>query len=339
MKYQKSNIKNQRFVINKPKHLLRVTIYGLLITALSSCATIYNPATQKKELILIDTRAEVFLGRNIDSQVAQSYEIIKDVQTNERVNKIGRDIALVSDRQDLKYIFKVVKDKEVNAFATPGGFIYLNTGLIDRVDDDELACVIAHEVGHVAARHIVKKLQTQIGYDILMSLAFGKGGAEEVQKAINITFNLVSLGYSREDEYMADKLAVRYTSKAGYDPEAMIRLFKKLQELEKDKTIATPLFLRSHPYLAQRITQATKEISALRSTSLNNPPLPVQVKQEEKKTLPFSKPVKEEGSAKTQTDTQTTSLFYGLYKKCPVCGKTYPKNYQYCPKDGTKLTF
>ncbi|MCX5657535.1 MAG: M48 family metalloprotease, partial [Candidatus Omnitrophica bacterium] len=186
MKNKISNIKNKKFIINKPKHLLLVTSYWLLVTIfIGGCATIYNPATQKKELILIDTQAEVLLGRNMDVQVAQSFEVIKDAGPSERVNKIGRDIALVADRQDLKYIFKIVKDKEVNAFSTPGGFVYINTGLLDRVDDNELACVLAHEVGHIAARHIVKKLQTQIGYDILMSLAFGKGGAEEVQKAIS----------------------------------------------------------------------------------------------------------------------------------------------------------
>ncbi len=339
MKNKILNIKNQRFIFRNLNSLLLVTGYWLLVTGfLNGCATIYNPATQKKELILIDTQAEVLLGRNMDVQVAQSFEVIKDAGPSERVNKIGRDIALVADRQDLKYVFRIVKNKEVNAFATPGGFIYLNTGLLDRVDDDELACVLAHEVGHIAARHIVKKLQTQIGYDILMSLAFGKGGAEEVQKAINITFNLVSLGYSRDDEYLADKLAVKYAYKAGYDPEAMIRFFKKLKELEKDKTVATPLFLRSHPYLDQRITRAGKEIAALKDTSSITSPLPGQVTKEEK-VLP-SMPVKEEGSAaKTSTKPQTASLFYGLSKKCPACGKTYPKSYQYCPKDGTKLTF
>lgn len=286
------------------------------IVFLYGCATIYNPATQQKELILIDTDTEVMLGRQVDFQISQNYTIIKGTKDNERVNIIGRKIAEVSDRQDLKYVFKIIKDKEVNAFCIPGGIVYVNTGLLEKVDDDELACVLGHEVGHIAARHIVKKIQAQLGYELLVSLALGRLGAQGVEKALDIVFNIIALGYSREDEFLADKLGIKYAYKAGYDPEAMVRFFKKLQELKKDKTIATPLFLRSHPYLEQRIERAEEEIALL--------------KEKDRETI----------SPTPQSQTliqQFSPVSSGKYKKCPSCNKIYPRNYEYCPEDGSKL--
>lgn len=322
------------------------TCYFLLATIfLSGCATMYNPATQKEELILIDTSSEVFLGRNMDYRITQSYYIVKDIQINERVNVIGKKIAQVSDRQDLIYRFRVIKDEEINAFTTPGGYIYIHTGLLEKVNDDELAAVLAHEIGHVAARHIVKKLQAKIGYDILMSFAFGRGGAEDLQKAINVTFNLLSLGYGREDEFLADKLGIKYASQAGFDPQGMVSLFKKLQELEKNRAFATPLFLRSHPPLKDRIKRAQEEIANLKlkqEVSQNNPapgiPIVIPKTTASPSPTPMVKPTPiNKGESETQTPPQFSRS--GLYKGCPECGKTYPRSYQYCPRDGTKLKF
>ncbi len=309
---------------------------------LDGCATMYNPATQKEELIFIDTSSEVFLGRNMDYRITQSYYIVKDIQINERVNVIGKKIARVSDRQDLIYHFRVIKDKEINAFATPGGYIYVHTGLLEKVNDDELAAVLAHEIGHVAARHIVKKLQAKIGYDILMSFAFGRGGPEDLQKAINVTFNLLSLGYSREDEYLADKLGIKYASKAGFDPQGMVNLLKKLQELEKNKAFATPLFLRSHPPLKDRIKRAQEEIANLnQEVSQNNPASGISVVVPKTTASPSPTPMVKPAPVKSESETQTPPQFSqsGLYKGCLQCGKTYPRSYQYCPGDGTKLKF
>ena len=139
--------------------------------SMSGCATVYNPATERKELIFITTPMEVALGKNAAMQVQQQYAFIKDPKEINRVTEIGERLAKVSDRTDLKYHFSVVQDKEINAFTMPGGYIYINSGLLEMTNDDELACVIGHEIGHVAARHIAKKLQVQLGYDILMNVA------------------------------------------------------------------------------------------------------------------------------------------------------------------------
>ncbi|MDP2911409.1 MAG: M48 family metallopeptidase [Candidatus Omnitrophota bacterium] len=267
----------------------------------SGCATLYNPATERKELVLLTTPMEVAIGQNAAMQVAQQYTFIKDPKEISRVTEIGEKLAKVSDRTDLKYHFAVVEDKEINAFTMPGGYIYINSGLIDIVtSDDELACVIGHEIGHVAARHIAKKLQTQLGYDILMSVALQNANVRQMQQVIGVTFNLVELGYSREDELLSDRLGAKYAYKAGYDPYAMVSFLKKLNE--KDKSSMGPVFLRSHPYTSQRIQLMEKELPSI-----------------------ISKPKENKAS------NQITRVM------CPKCRKIFPSTVTYCPYDGTKL--
>lgn len=244
---------------------LRKLCLIFFIVVLSGCATIYNPATERQEFILIDTAAEVALGQNVASSVIRQYRLVKEPQLNEHLKSVGDKIAKVSDRQDLPYHFFIVDQKDVNAFAAPGGYIFVHKGLLDKIDsDDELAGVLAHEIGHIAARHSVKQLQAALGYDILMSLAFRGGSAKDVERAVNITFGLIQRGYSRKDELEADRLAVRYSHKAGFDPKAMIGFLKKLQELEKHQPLQIEIFLRTHPFLPQRIEVVEEEIKKLK---------------------------------------------------------------------------
>ncbi|MBU3958776.1 MAG: M48 family metalloprotease [Candidatus Omnitrophica bacterium] len=228
----------------------------------SGCVTIYNPATQKRETLLIGTKQEVSLGQSMDRQIQRELPILKDTPQQERLDRIGQKVAGASDRQDLEYHFKIIKDKDLNAFAVPGGFVYLNSGLIDAAGDDELACVLAHEIGHIAARHSVKKLQASLGYQVVMNIIWGVGGAQTVSRAISITFNLVSLGYSRKDEFLADKLAVKYAYNSGFNPQGMVTFFEKLQKEAQNRGPDFNLvFLSSHPPIKERIKNAQNEIA------------------------------------------------------------------------------
>ena len=289
----------------KRMKIARIFIISLIFGSflISGCATMYNPATEKKEVVFITTPMEVALGKNTAMQVAQQYAFVKDPQQVDKVTEIGEKLAKVSDRTDLKYHFAVVKDKEINAFTMPGGYIYINSGLLAITNDDELACVIGHEIGHVAARHIAKKLQTQLGYGILMNIALQNTSVSQMQQAIDVTFNLAELGYSREDELMADRLGTKYAYKAGYDPNAMVTFLKKLKE--KDKSDMGPVFLRSHPYTSQRIQMMEKEIPVIMS--------------------------KVDAKANNETSKLPTRVM------CSKCRKIFPGTVKFCPYDGTKL--
>ena len=146
-----------------------------------------------------------------------------------------------------------------HATALPGGYVYVNRGLIEKVkDDDELACVIAHEVGHIAARHQVKRLQTSLGYTLLQALAVGAKVDSRAIRGADIAATQLFLAYSRDDELQADRLGVRYAKRAGYDPKAMIRFLGKLDELEHEKP-APRSYLRTHPYVSDRIRVVREE--------------------------------------------------------------------------------
>lgn len=239
-------------------------IFFFILLLLSGCVTIYNPATQKRETLLIDTKSEIALGRDMDRQMQKKLKILQDPKRQNRLDNIGSKVSNFSDRKDLTYYFRVIHDKEFNAFAIPGGFIYVNAGLMDAATDDELACVLGHEIGHVAARHSVKKLQANLGYQIVMSIALGLSGQQAMGKAMDIVFGLASLGYSRKDESLADKLAVKYARYAGFDPYGMITFFRKLEkEAEKKGGKLHIELFSSHPAIEERIKDVEKEITLI----------------------------------------------------------------------------
>jgi beta-barrel assembly-enhancing protease len=240
----------------------KYALLSLLILFCSGCATTYNPATGRSEAIFINTASEVAIGNSAASQIAQKYKLSDDRQALNRLESIGKGVAAASDRQDLDYKFYLIEDETLNAFTIPGGHVYIFRGLYDKLYDDELAAVMAHEIGHVAARHIVKKMQASMGYQLLSTIALvaytsgqddkKKRQAGYIAYAGATAFNLVQLGYSRQDEYEADELAVKYSKAAGYDPDGMRRALEVLKQEEK-KGLPVPYILRSHPYIDERI--------------------------------------------------------------------------------------
>jgi predicted Zn-dependent protease len=227
----------------------------------SGCVTIYNPATQRRESLFLNTSQEVSLGRDLDRQISSKYKILYDPQRQARLDAIGSRVAMASDRTDIAYVFRIVEDKELNAFATPGGFVYLHSGLMDVANDNELACVLAHEIGHIAARHSVKQMQTSLGYQLVLGIALGVSGSQDIGNAMNVVFNVTNLGYSRKDEYLADYLAVKYALRAGYDPIGMVTFFQKLKREEQARGGgARIVFLSSHPPIEERIKRVQEQI-------------------------------------------------------------------------------
>ncbi|MDD5098077.1 MAG: M48 family metallopeptidase, partial [Candidatus Omnitrophica bacterium] len=186
----------------------------------------------------------------------------QDPLIQKRVEDIGKKIAAVSDRKEIDYHFFVLDENDVNAVSLPGGYVYIFKGLIDKVSsDDELAGVIAHEVGHIVARHSIKKLQALQGYSILRILVAAAPSSGEAGNAADAAFTEMLLGYSREDELLSDQLGARYAKKAGYDPQAMITFLKKLQEINKRAPLQPKSYYsKTHPYVPDRIRVVKEEL-------------------------------------------------------------------------------
>jgi len=224
----------------------------------------FNLATRQEEYTITSTEKEVETGRKIARRVEQELALAVDEPMQERVRSIGERIAAVCDRRELVYHFAAVHDEPVNAFSLPGGWVFVNDGLIMKTaNDDELAGVIAHEVAHIAARHAVKRFETGLGIQIaqLATLAAGQGDA---LRGASIAAQAAQLAYARQDELEADRLGVKYMKAAGFDPQGMLTFLEKLQALDRYKTrylprgIVRPQYALTHPFVPDRL-RAVKE--------------------------------------------------------------------------------
>jgi len=233
---------------------------------LSGCATLYNPATGRNEVIFINSATEVAIGEATKEELFKKQPLLNNPVLEARARRIGARLAAVSDRRDIEYKFYVLDDKELNAVTLPGGLIYVNKGLMDILNDDELAYVLGHETGHVAARHIAKKLQANMAYQALLTVAFAGLGdnaqsgksAGNVITGVDTVFSLVGLKYSRNDEFEADRLGVKYSYASGFDPSASLSALEKIKKEEGPNWKVLEYF-RTHPYVDERI-KALKEL-------------------------------------------------------------------------------
>lgn len=246
-------------------HIVSIFFLFSVLCFLSSvficgCVSEYNLATEREEALFYSTDKEINLGRSIAKQIEAKYKLAEDAVMQERAYVIGQKVAAVCDRKDLVYYFKVLDEKEVNAVSLPGGYIYLNKGLMDIANDDELACVVSHEIGHIVARHSIKKLQASMGYMLARILTASTTASADAVYGADLAFSEIMLGYSREDELLADKVGVRYAKNAGFDPFAMISFLGKLKEAKRKEPLAPLSYGRTHPYIADRIRTVKQEL-------------------------------------------------------------------------------
>jgi len=238
-----------------------VSILSLwLMVFLTGCVTEYNLATQQEETFFYGTEKEVKIGAAVAEKIEAQYEIITDVDVNERVERILHRIVEVCDRKDIVYFIKVI-DKDINnAVSLPGGYIYVFKGIIDMVDnDDQLAGVIAHEVGHITAKHGLKRLQSSYGALLLQILATQSN--PNVAGGTNLALTAFFLEHSKQDEFMSDRLGVKYLKKAGYDPREMVNFLKKLKAENEKAKMKLFSYWRTHPHVSQRISIVNQEIT------------------------------------------------------------------------------
>ena len=211
------------------------------------------------------TDTEIKMGKMYASEIEKSTKFITDPVVTEYVNRIGQNIVKNSDCK-VPFTIKVIDSDEINAMALPGGFFYVNSGLILNADEEaELAGVMAHETAHVCAHHAVRE-QTRMNYAQLGTIPLifiggwtGYGIYEAASIGVPITF----MHFSREFEAQADYLGVQYMYKAGYDPQAFISFFEKIQALEKRKPGAVAKVFADHPQTPDRILHSQQEIARI----------------------------------------------------------------------------
>ncbi len=226
----------------------------------SGCATEYNLATKQQETLLYGTEKEVKIGDSVAPKIEARYTIMTDVDVNERVQRVLDRIVAVCDRKDIVYFVKVIDDDPLNAVSLPGGYIYVFRGLIDIVDsDDQLAGVIAHEVGHITARHSVKRIQNAYAAMLLQVAATQANG--NVAGGTNFALNSLFIAHSQKDEFESDRLSIKYLKKAGYDPTAMTVFLEKLKTDKEKEPLKKYSYWRTHPDISKRISVVNQAIT------------------------------------------------------------------------------
>jgi predicted Zn-dependent protease len=250
---------------------------------MAACASRSAKPDETKELPYLSEKDEIKFGNYVDAVVRSQYPIIKDEHLTRQVSAIGNQLVDVSTRPHLSYTFKVLNTSEVNAFAGPGGFVYVTVGLLDKLESrDELAAVLAHEIGHVCERHSVRSYYTAQKMQNVLTLidiaamvagvppvaSMGGDMVGDFSRIVaNLTAMIIAQGYSRSWENRADELAFDYSSRADYDPRAFVTVLERFRAMEMEKGEAIKItLLSSHPKTEDRIAH----IKSLLGEDANN---------------------------------------------------------------------
>ncbi len=213
------------------KNILTGLLTYLLIVTLTGCST--NPVTGRKDFTLFNKQQELAIGAQGHKSIMKKKKRYNNAQLQNYVNNIGQQLAQKSHRNDIRYTFTVLEDPMVNAFALPGGYIYITTGLMAYLNSEgELAGVLGHEIGHVTAKHGVKQQSAGTVGMILQSVLADKAGASAGRSFGQLGQALLS-GYGRDHELQADKLGAEYLARVGYNPENMIEVVSVLKSQEE----------------------------------------------------------------------------------------------------------
>jgi predicted Zn-dependent protease len=229
-------------------------VLAIAAVAAGACAT--NPATGQRQFSLMSEAQEIQIGQQQDVQVRREMGVYEDRALQQYVSDVGVRLAQQSERPGLLWHFTIVDVPAVNAFALPGGYVYITRGILPFLDDEaQLACVLGHEIGHVTARHAAQQYSNSAGAElgILLGSIFVPEARPFGQLAETGVGTLL-LKYSRDDELQADQLGVRYASHAGWEPDAMRRMLTTLGRIDDasdDKGV--PNWLSTHPSPENRI--------------------------------------------------------------------------------------
>ncbi|BBJ00403.1 hypothetical protein FGKAn22_20950 [Ferrigenium kumadai] len=220
---------------------MRFVITALALALLAGCAQ--NPVTGQNDFVMMSESQEVAEGRQADVQIKKQYKVYESKALQDYVNRVGQRLAKQSHRPNLQYHFTVLDTPEVNAFALPGGYVYVTRGILPYLNSEaELAAVVGHEIGHVTARHGVRQQSAAQAANIGLTIAsifVPEIGSMGGQNITNIVGGALLSGYGREHELEADRLGAQYLARADYDPQAIISVLRVLKNQElKDIELA-----------------------------------------------------------------------------------------------------
>lgn len=269
---------NLRLDLSTSKKVVTALAFCAFLTSWAGCST--NPATGKQQLALISEQQEVAMGLEADKQVEQQLGLYPDAQLQAYVERLGRRLAADSERPDLPWTFKVVDDPVVNAFALPGGHIYVTRGLLSHLTSEaELVSVLGHEIGHVTARHSVSQMsKAQLAQIGLIAGMLFKPELANYSNMAQQGMQLLFLKYSRDDERQADDLGLRYVAKENYDPREMSQVFETLRRVSAKEQPGgrVPNWLSTHPAPEDRIQRINAQVARiegdLSGTTVNREP-------------------------------------------------------------------
>jgi len=230
----------------------------LLVLALADCSSLRN-------INFYSTSDEVNFGKALDKEIRKQYKILEDEKVTGFLQDKGRKLAKMSKRPEIEYHFAAINDEVINAFALPGGYCYINLGLIRASETEaELMSVVAHEISHIVRRHSMKRLSQMQLAGMVTEIAFG-GGGQSVKRTVADLFTTTGLlYYSREAEREADHFGLVNMYEAGYDPRAMVEMFKKLKaHQEGPEPEGWQLLFSTHPVTGERIENAKALIATL----------------------------------------------------------------------------
>src|SRR5436309_623820 len=241
----------------------RFPLVALVAVVVVGCAV--NPATGARQLMLISESQEIAMGRDYDQQVTASIGLYADTAWQHWIQQFGARLAASSERPNLPWTFRVVDDPVVNAFALPGGYIYVTRGILAHLNSEaELAGVVGHEIGHVTARHSVSRMTKQ--QLAQLGLAVGAIASPDVGRYAGLAsqaLGVLFLKYSRDDESQADELGLRYLRRASYDAREMPHVFEMLARVSQAQGGGrVPEWLATHPNQENRRGRIEQDIAA-----------------------------------------------------------------------------
>ncbi len=243
---------------------------GLVVAAVVTTACATNPVTGKSEFTLMSEAQEVALGKQSDAQIRQEMGMVQDAALQQYVDRVARPLALASERPNLPWTFAVVDSPAVNAFALPGGYIYVTRGILAHLNSEaELAGVLGHEIAHVTARHSAAQYSKQTAGSL--GLLLGQIFVPELQpfgQAMEAGLGLMFLKFGRDDELEADRLGAGYAAAQGWDPQGVAGMLETLGRLgDGADTKGVPNWMSTHPMPADRVARLQEQIATIRASA------------------------------------------------------------------------